>query len=122
MKDRCFNPKNIHYSYYGGRGITVCNEWKNSFKEFYTWANTHGYADDLSIDRINKDGNYTPENCRWANAKTQSNNTSNNKFITYKGVTKTIGQWANEIGVSWDTLAWRIEKGWSLDKALRKSF
>lgn len=65
MKNRCYNKSNHKYKYYGGRGITVCDEWKNNFKAFYEWAMSHGYRDDLTIDRIKNDGNYEPSNCQW---------------------------------------------------------
>lgn len=74
IKERCYNKKCLAYKYYGGRGITVCREWLNSYEAFREWALTHGYADNLSIDRINNDGNYEPSNCRWATAKQQANN------------------------------------------------
>ena len=79
MKNRCYNPNAQKYARYGGRGITVCDEWLNSLGAFKDWAIANGYADDLSIDRIDNDGNYCPENCRWSTPKVQANNRSTTK-------------------------------------------
>lgn len=118
MIQRCYYPKHKSYNYYGGRGITVCNEWLHNFQAFYDWAMANGYDDSLTIDRINVNGNYEPSNCRWATLKEQANNTRNNHYITYKGTTRTIAQWADKLGISKDTLYARFKNGWTVEKAL----
>ena len=118
MKDRCLNRNSDHYSDYGGRGITVCREWKNDFMTFKTWALSNGYSDNLTIDRINNNGNYEPNNCRWADNDTQSKNKRNNRYITYQGQRKTMAEWAYEFGLAPCTLRKRIIKGWSIEDAL----
>lgn len=119
MKSRCYNRNHIEYANYGGRGITICEEWKNSFEAFRDWALSHGYADNLSIDRIDNDGNYTPENCRWATKKEQANNRKSNRLITYNGKTQNLKQWADESGIDYKILHDRITRyKWSAEKAL----
>lgn len=109
MKTRCFNKKAANYGDYGGRGITVCEEWKNDFQAFYEWAMASGYAPGLSIDRIDVNGNYCPENCRWATIEVQNNNQRKSRKLTYNGKTQTIGQWAKETGINYQTIHKRID-------------
>lgn len=119
MKRRCYNSKDQGYKDYGLRGITVCDEWRNNFQVFYDWAMLHGYRDDLTIERSDVDGNYSPENCRWATAKEQANNKRDNHFITYNGKTKTLSQWEDELGIKQATLRHRINNyNWSIERAL----
>ena len=89
MRSRCNNPKSKHYPNYGGRGISVSSEW-DIFENFMEWSLANGYADDLSIDRIDNDGNYEPGNCRWTTALVQMNNRRNTVYVTYKGETKPL--------------------------------
>lgn len=119
MKRRCYNKNDKSYKAYGGRGITVCDEWKFDFLSFYNWAIESGYNDKLTIDRINVNGNYEPCNCRWLDSKSQCNNKSNNHFITFNGETHTMKQWAEKMGISYQTLAQRINKyKWSIERAI----
>ena len=99
MKQRCSNSNNKDYPNYGGRGIKVCDEWQNSFESFYTWAKNNGYSEELSIDRIDVNGNYEPNNCRWVSAKVQSNNTRCNHRIEFGGKSHTMSEWAEITGI-----------------------
>lgn len=118
MKKRCFNSKDLSYKTYGAKGISVCEEWKNDFQSFYDWSMSNGYSKSLSIDRIDNNGNYCPENCRWADKKTQANNTSTNRFITFNNETKTLAEWARYYNLSYSCLSSRLSKNWSLERAL----
>lgn len=119
MKDRCYNSNSSCYKEYGGRGIEVCNKWLNSFENFYDWSMANGYKESLTIDRINVNGNYSPDNCRWSEQVEQQNNKRNNHLITYNGETKTLSEWAKELGIDRVTLSARINSyGWSVEKAL----
>lgn len=122
MLSRCYNPKNARYKSYGGRGITVCDEWQgvDGFLNFYHWAISNGFKEGLSIDRINNDGNYEPSNCRWATYKQQANNTSRNVKIKYKGITHTIAEWADIYELPASVLNGRLRKGWDIEKALTR--
>lgn len=118
MKKRCYLKSHIHYSNYGGRGITVCEEWRNDFLNFYNWAIANGYKEDLTIDRIDSDKNYSPDNCRWITHKEQQNNKRTNHFVEYKGRKYTISQLAEEKNIKYDILLYRINKGWDLEDAI----
>lgn len=117
IKQRCYNPNNSKYKNYGGRGITVCQEWQDDFMNFYNWAMNNGYQEDLTIDRIDVNGNYEPFNCRWVNLKVQQNNRSNNRLIQYQNQIHTLAEWATITNIKYTTLKRRIDCGWSLEKA-----
>ena len=121
---RC-NPKNHDKYSYAKNGISVCDEWLD-YEVFSAWALKSGYTDDLTIDRIDYNGNYEPSNCRWITRVEQANNKSNNHLITYNGKTMTLAEWARELGINYSTLRSRInrqklspEKAFSKDKAVR---
>ena len=119
MKKRCNNPRNKRFKRYGERGIKVCAEWSDSFQAFQEWAMENGYANDLSIDRIDVDGNYEPDNCRWIPFAQQQRNTSRSHFVTAMGETKTIAEWAELTGIRQDTIKDRLNKlGWSEEEAV----
>lgn len=120
MKQRCLNPNNKQYAYYGGRGIAICDEWVNDYSAFREWATDNGYQKGLQIDRIDNDGNYEPSNCRWVDRITQSNNKSSNIVLEYNGKSQTLQQWSEEIGVSTDALYYRYHEGKSAEEILRK--
>lgn len=118
MKQRCYNPSHKSYHNYGGRGIKVCEEWLNDFQAFYDWSMSHGYSDDLTIDRKDNNGNYCPENCRWATYKEQSNNVRTNHIITYKDETHTLKEWSEILNINHNTLYRRINgMKWSIERA-----
>lgn len=118
MRERCRNPNRKDWKRYGGRGITVCEEWQRNFIPFYNWAMANGYKEGLSIDRVDVNGNYEPKNCKWSTPKEQSNNRRSNRFIEFNGKTQTLMQWAEEYRISEDTLSGRLKSGWPIGKAL----
>lgn len=118
MLYRCENKKSPHYKYYGGRGISVCKEWHDS-AVFEKWALSNGYSDDLTIDRIDVNGNYCPENCRWISQKEQCKNKRNNRFITIDGVTKCLKDWIDFFKISKNCFRHRISKGFDEVTALK---
>lgn len=123
MKNRCYCPTNNRYENYGGRGITICDEWKNSYETFRNWALENGYQPDAprgkcTIERIDVDGDYCPQNCTWKTIQEQENNRTDNHFIEYKGETHTISEWADMLGMAYNTLLNRINHSWSVERAL----
>lgn len=135
IKQRCYNPNTINYKHYGDRGITVCEEWLSkdriiskdglstkgwlSFKE---WALNNGYQEGLTIDRIDNNKGYSPENCRWVSRKEQQNNLRSNHLITYKGKTQTMAQWSEELGIDYRTIVTRVATlKWPIKKAFETS-
>lgn len=123
MIDRCHNPNNADYMKYGGRGITVCKEWRDSWPAFRDWAFEAGYDNDdphTSIDRIDPNKGYCPENCRWISMYDQQSNKRCNHRLTYMGRTQTIMQWSRETGIPQSTLLNRLSRGWPVKRCLGK--
>jgi hypothetical protein len=119
MVQRCANKDNKNFPNYGGRGITVCEEWLD-FLSFYKWANDNGYSDSLTIERTNNDGGYSPSNCVWATKKQQARNKRNVPTVEYRGELKTIVQLCEEHNIHRETFRSRIDSGWTLEDALTK--
>ena len=127
MISRCYNKKSVSYPNYGGRGIYICDEWMErdasghriGFINFYNWAIKNGYTDDLSIDRIDVDGPYCPENCRWVDPKVQNNNRRNTVFLEYRGYNFPISIWSEITGLEYQIIEKRLSSGWPIEKCLR---
>ena len=119
MKQRCYNPNSTVYHHYGGRGISVCPTWRNNFAAFRDWSMSNGYTKNKSIDRIDPNGNYCPENCRWASRSQQQRNKRNSQTAIYKGRETSLADIAEKTGISLRTLRSRIQiLGWSVEKAV----
>ena len=111
MKARCYNPNSKSYKWYGGKGIIVCEEWLNDKTKFHEWAINNGYEDSLTIDRKDSNGNYEPNNCRWATYEEQANNRTNSVLLEYNGEIKNAWDWSKELGIGNQTLKNRLKKG-----------
>lgn len=116
MKQRCYTPNSNAFKDYGGRGIKVCDAWKNDFDSFDEWSMANGYKPDVkrgecTLERIDNNGNYEPSNCRWTTMKEQCNNRRSNIRVEICGKTQTLAQWAEETGILFDTLKWRYSRG-----------
>lgn len=120
MKDRCHNLNAYEFKRYGERGISVCDEWRNSFEAFYEWAVANGYEEGLSIDRIDVNGNYEPSNCRWVDMKAQGRNRRSNHSLTFNGETHCVSEWSEITGISVTTIFSRIKSGWDVESTLTR--
>jgi hypothetical protein len=122
MKRRCYDAKNPSFNNYGARHITICKEWytpgsHKGWRNFKEWALSNGYADNLTIDRIDNNKGYSPENCRWVTMKVQCNNTRRNRMITYNGKTQTLSQWCDELGLDFELVRTRFYRhDWGIEK------
>lgn len=115
MLRRCYDEGCPQFCDYGGRGIEVCERWRTGFEAFY--ADMGDRPEDKSLDRIDNDGPYSPENCRWATRSEQANNRRDSKWVEYRGKTQTLRQWANELTLDYDLVKYRINRGWTPDEA-----
>ena len=125
MIDRCTNPNAHEYENYGGRGIEICDEWRNSYEAFEKWAMANGYDENSDrkhclLDRIDNDKNYEPTNCRFTTMKAQNRNKRSNVLITYNGETHCLSEWAEIAGIKYGTFLKRIYAGWSMEDAMNK--
>lgn len=117
IKDRCSNPQNKRHASYYDRHITICEEWKNNFEAFYIWAIKNGYSENLTIDRIDNNKGYTPDNCRWVSQKIQQRNRRNNHYITYNNETHCMSEWCEILGLKYGTICSRINRNWDIERA-----
>lgn len=119
IKSRCYNEHHDAYYRYGGRGIIVCDDWKNSFQSFYNWAIANKYDSNLTIDRIDNNKGYSPNNCRWVDKTTQQRNRRGNLYYTINGVTKCLKEWCQVHNLNYATVHKRVSKyNWSIGEAL----
>lgn len=120
MKERCYNKNSLDAKDYGDRGISVCKEWRNDYDVFKKWADTNGYSPSLSIDRIDVNGNYCPENCRWADDFQQARNRRNNAYYEINGELKSLAEWVDIYGANYYRVRGRLRRGWDIVNALTK--
>ena len=116
MRGRCYNKNNINYDRYGGRGISICKRW-DSFENFH--SDMGDPPDGFTLDRVNNNGNYEPNNCRWATRKVQANNKENNHYESLDGETLTISQWSEKTGISESVIHRRLGSGWTFEESVK---
>lgn len=121
MKLRCYNEKQTGYKNYGARGIKLCDEWLNDFISFKNWAIDAGYQNDLTLDRLDNDGDYEPSNCKWSTPKEQSNHKRNNRCLEYRGEKHTIAEWSNLTGIAYHLIWNRLKNGWSVEDIFERN-
>lgn len=124
IKSRCYNPNCDNYKYYGAKGITMCDDWKDNFESFRKWSFDNGYdesagSQECTIDRIDNSMPYSPENCRWTDHVIQCNNQSKNKIFEYDGRALTMAEWAREFDIKYTTLRARIRRGIPFEEAIK---
>ena len=120
MRLRCYNENNVNYKYYGGKGVTICDEWLLSFENFFDWAINNGYNENLTIDRIDSEKEYSPNNCKWSTKKEQAYNRSMSVKLTLNGKTMYMTEWAEELEIDKKILSWRYNNGWSDEEILSR--
>lgn len=120
MRLRCYNENNVNYKYYGGKGVTICDEWLLSFENFFDWAINNGYNENLTIDRIDSEKEYSPDNCKWSTKKEQAYNRSISVKLTLNGRTMYMTEWAEELEIDKKILSWRYNNGWSDEEILTR--
>ena len=120
MVNRCYNPSCPSYKDYGERGIVICDEWRKDFMSFYNWAMANGYEDNLTIERIDVNGNYEPSNCKWITNSEQSRNKRSTVYFTYNGETKIVSDWIKELGIPKTTFRRRIQQNRPIEEILYK--
>ena len=123
IKRRCYTKTNPSYKYYGACGVQICDEWRYSFQKFYDWAIKNGYDENApkgqcTLDRIDTNGNYEPNNCRWVSMKVQNLNRKANVVLEYNGKKQTLKEWSIELEINYCTLLYRLRRGWSVERAL----
>lgn len=118
MKQRCYDKNASDYYRYGGKGVKVCDEWKNNYENFHNWAMNNGYDDTLTIERKDFRGDYNPANCTWIPIEKQARNKKTNHFIEYKGKRKTLAEWSELTNINSSTIRQRLNLGWTVEKAL----
>lgn len=120
MRLRCYNENSVNYKYYGGKGVAICDEWLLSFENFFDWAINNGYNENLTIDRIDSEKEYSPDNCKWSTKKEQAYNRSISVKLTLNGRTMYMTEWAEELEIDKKILSWRYNNGWSDEEILSR--